>query len=77
MGGSESTHGSYPWMAMLKIKGRVGFICGGSIINNRTVLTAAHCVEGPERWVEVFTASFTIFSILFYANAFSASTRST
>jgi len=49
VGGSEASPGSYPWMAMLKIKSSVSFICGGSIINNRTVLTAAHCVDGLER----------------------------
>lgn len=34
----------YPWMALLRYNGR--FYCGCSLINDRYVLTAAHCVQG-------------------------------
>ncbi|XP_047364650.1 trypsin-1-like isoform X1 [Vespa velutina] len=43
VGGVETKVNQYPWMALLKYKKR--FYCGGSIINSRYVLTAAHCVD--------------------------------
>uniref|UniRef100_A0A1B0G6M0 Peptidase S1 domain-containing protein n=1 Tax=Glossina morsitans morsitans TaxID=37546 RepID=A0A1B0G6M0_GLOMM len=41
------TLGQYPWMALLGYKNDNGddqFMCGGSLINPRYVLTVAHCV---------------------------------
>ena len=43
-GGSETDPNEYPWVVYLDI-GRT-FLCGGSIISNQHVLTAAHCVDG-------------------------------
>ncbi|XP_022825984.1 trypsin-like isoform X1 [Spodoptera litura] len=41
VGGYETKEREYPWMAMLMYNGR--FFCGGSLINDLYVLTAAHC----------------------------------
>ncbi len=42
MGGKES-RSVRPWMAYVEIHSNVKFHCGGSVINRRFVLTAAHC----------------------------------
>uniref|UniRef100_U5EHU2 CLIP domain-containing serine protease n=1 Tax=Corethrella appendiculata TaxID=1370023 RepID=U5EHU2_9DIPT len=53
--GGEITHISdYPWMARLYYnlgQGKFGYRCGGSLINDRYVLTAAHCIKAiPATW---------------------------
>ncbi|XP_050337231.1 seminase-like isoform X3 [Bactrocera neohumeralis] len=43
VGGSAVTHKKYPYYVRLHYYGK--FICGGSLVRNNAVLTAAHCVE--------------------------------
>jgi len=44
VGGTQASVNEYPWQAAL-MSGSQQF-CGGSLINDRYILTAAHCVDG-------------------------------
>ncbi|CAC5355635.1 Chymotrypsin-like serine proteinase [Mytilus coruscus] len=48
VGGSNADIRDYPWQVSLQLRssGSWYHICGGSIINNKWVVTAAHCVDG-------------------------------
>lgn len=45
-GGAASVHGEWPWQVTLHTT--QGHLCGGSIIGNQWILTAAHCFSGIE-----------------------------
>ena len=45
-GGDETGVNEYPWMAILLYNNE--FFCGGSLINDRFVLTAAECVDDKQ-----------------------------
>lgn len=45
VGGIEASVGDYPWIAALTDESGTTF-CGGTLINNKIVLTAAHCMVG-------------------------------
>jgi len=57
-GGKEAVANRYPWMVRLdNMPGKdkygrfsTGYVCGGSLISNRHVLTAYHCVDAWEEY---------------------------
>jgi secreted trypsin-like serine protease len=44
VGGTESKRGDWPWQISMQRNGN--HICGGSLINDQWIVTAAHCVVG-------------------------------
>ncbi|GJQ74219.1 hypothetical protein Trydic_g19126 [Trypoxylus dichotomus] len=47
VGGSYADLGDHPWAVLLQYlsKGKMSFGCGGTLINQRYVLTAGHCIK--------------------------------
>ncbi|XP_062240495.1 acrosin-like [Platichthys flesus] len=52
IGGQTATPGDWPWQVSLVSFGR--HRCGGSLINNQWVMTAAHCISGSGSDVTVY-----------------------
>ncbi|KAJ3665177.1 hypothetical protein Zmor_000686 [Zophobas morio] len=44
LNGTNVTKGDYPWQVALYNKGDRNLICGGSLLSQKVVLTAAHCI---------------------------------
>ncbi|XP_017038939.1 serine protease grass [Drosophila ficusphila] len=54
-GGKTAKPGDFPWVALLKynINNPRPFLCGGSLISDRHILTAAHCIVGQPEVIAV------------------------
>ncbi|XP_022377028.1 coagulation factor IX isoform X2 [Enhydra lutris kenyoni] len=47
VGGKDAKPGQFPWQVLLN--GKIDAFCGGSIINEKWVVTAAHCIEPGDK----------------------------
>ncbi|XP_069751965.1 prothrombin [Narcine bancroftii] len=54
--GQDAEKGSSPWQVMLYQRNPQQLICGGSLLSNQWIITAAHCVLYPP-WDKNFSAS--------------------
>ncbi|XP_066976820.1 trypsin-3-like [Macrobrachium rosenbergii] len=56
VGGRVTTRGRYPWLASLYYRGKI--YCGATLVNDRFLVSAAHCVKNVNKdKVEVFLGS--------------------
>nr|XP_055153423.1 transmembrane protease serine 11D [Symphalangus syndactylus] len=61
IGGTEAEEGSWPWQVSLRLNN--AHHCGGSLISNMWIITAAHCFRSnsnPREWIATFGISTTL-----------------
>ena len=68
VGGLEAKIGEYPWLALIGYAvghhGNIQYRCGGSLIGDKYVLTAAHCVTNLPTTYKVYAFKLIAFGYL-------------
>lgn len=56
VGGVETEPNEFPWQAFLQVEMQSGnaYVCGGTLIADRWILTAARCVQVPGYLIHFF-----------------------
>lgn len=71
IGGKNAAKGAYPWMVGIGYSNvstpDSAIYCGGTIINNEWILTAAHCVTEDDTIVKPYTPSMVSVFLDFYS----------
>ncbi|NP_001039074.1 transmembrane protease serine 4 [Xenopus tropicalis] len=68
IGGSNSDILKYPWQVSLQYMGQ--HICGGSILNSRWILCAAHCFDRGQRQVDRWRVQYGITTLTYLFGTF-------
>lgn len=57
VGGRRSVAGSWPWQCSVRKRGNLlhGHLCGGVLINDQWILTAAHCFRKYVKKTDIFS----------------------
>ncbi|CAH0546791.1 unnamed protein product [Brassicogethes aeneus] len=61
VGGQDATKGEFPWLVSITRRG--GHFCGGTVINNRFIMTAGHCLctgSGPTDFLKPSSIKITL-----------------